>query len=404
MPDCCDFWHIHNHSYFSQGDALPFPPTMANNAFDKNQNAIALTDHGTMNGLIYLWLMVNEWNKDNLKASGFLPVMGCEFYTVKHEETYKDKETGREHLIVLARDWEGYKAMVKMSRYGYDHHHHRPLVSHDLLQEMSDAGITEHLIATSACPISSINKELVWRGEDAAENELEWFKSIFPNFYIELMDHSIDSETYSHPEMENPLGDKDRNLALYEIAKRTGTPYVFSNDSHYKDKEDAYAHDMYLSLTNRQKYSGHGYWIRTEDEMREAFEYFDDKMWREGIDGLLEIREKCSDFTSPTFFTEDDKVKWHLPEISDDDRKLRDLCIEGIDKRIEQGWLNPDNKQDHLDRIDEELDVIQGAGFSSYFLMVSEYVRWAKHESPCSWFDCGKTEADHGMKIIPILV
>lgn len=387
-----DYWSAHSHSYFSRGDALPWPQDMALKAAELDQPAIALTDHGTMNGLIYLYMSVHEWSTAKLRGKVH-PVMGCEFYVIDDCEN-KDTRDQRSHLTVLAKGWEGYKTMVKMCRFANAHHHYMPILDKKFLGELSEAHLLDHVVITSSCPSGDVIKAMTHVGDDAAYRNLEWYASICPNYFVEVMNHGIPAGTYGGT---HELSDDDICRKLHEMAKGIEKPIVVTNDSHFIEKEHAWHHHAFRAcmagrgMDQYGAYSGEGYWLKSQDEMQTTFAHMPE-VWDAGLDGLGQVLEQVKDFVSPTFFTKETGTKWHVPNPwpdQDADQKLRELLELGMQNRPLRGGT----EEEYRARIEEELEVIAGADFSAYFLMISEYVSWAKHLSPC--VRCGEDEIAH---------
>ena len=312
----------------------------------------AITDHGVMFGCIDFYKAA--------KAAGIKPILGCEVYVAPGSRF--DKEKGKEedryyHLVLLAETQEGYQNLIKIVSYGFvDGFYYKPRVDMELLEQYH-----EGIIALSACLAGEVARNLA-RGfyEEGKEAALRYEK-IFGkgNFFLELQDHGI-------PEQ------RQVNHELIRMSRETGIELVATNDVHYTYSSDAEAHDILLCVQtgkslkdeNRMRYEGGQYYVKSEEEMRRLFPYAP-----EAIENTGKIAERCNveiEFgvtKLPKFDVPDGYTAWEY---------LNKLCFEGLDKRY------TDNKEELKKRLNYELGVIKDMGYVDYFLIVWDFIRYAR--------------------------
>ena len=296
------------------------------------------------------------------KAAGIKPILGCEVYVAPGSRF--DKEKGKEedryyHLVLLAETQEGYQNLIKIVSYGFvDGFYYKPRVDMELLEQYH-----EGIIALSACLAGEVARNLA-RGfyEEGKEAALRYEK-IFGkgNFFLELQDHGI-------PEQ------RQVNHELIRMSRETGIELVATNDVHYTYSSDAEAHDILLCVQtgkslkdeNRMRYEGGQYYVKSEEEMRRLFPYAP-----EAIENTGKIAERCNveiEFgvtKLPKFDVPDGYTAWEY---------LNKLCFEGLDKRY------TDNKEELKKRLNYELGVIKDMGYVDYFLIVWDFIRYAREQ------------------------
>ncbi len=349
------FVHLHVHSEYSLLDAMCRIEDLVRQCVEQKMPALALTDHGNLCGAI-------EFYKHAIEH-GIKPIIGCELYVAPRSRHTKSKEDGTKyfHLTVLARNETGYCNLVKLTSLGYlEGFYYKPRVDKELLQRYSQG-----LIILSGCRSSEICRLLgqnKFEGALAVAQELRAIVGL-ENFYIELQNHGL-------PE------DEARNEQLVEIARRLNAPIVATNDVHYLSREDREAHDVLLNIQgektladeDRRSYEGEEYYFKSYDELAPLFE-----RWPEALENTVRIAEQCDlklDFS-----------KAHLPTFAlpsgyrDANEYLRTLAYEGAQARF--GELSPEIK----DRLEYELSVIAQMGYSGYFLIVWDFVRFAKSQN-----------------------
>ncbi len=347
-----DFVHLHNHTQYSLLDGACRIDPFLDLAHKMKMPALAITDHGNMFGAI-------EFYK-KAKKKGIRPIIGCEAYVAPRDMTYKEPIAGKPssgyHIVLLAKYETGYKNLIKIVSAGYlEGFYHRPRVDKKCLKKYADG-----LIATSACHKGEI-PWLLRNNEDAeAENTARKYADIFENFYIEIQDHGLPEE----------LKIKDK---LVRLARKLDIPIVATNDCHYLHRSDSEAHDAllciqmgkFLSDTDRMKYNTDQIYVKSPEEMRELFADYP-----EAIENSVRIAEMCN--------LEIELGVNHLPEypLPDGYAKLDDylryLANEGLKSRYRE--ITDELKQ----RLDYELDVIISMDYSGYFLIVKDFIDFAR--------------------------
>lgn len=349
------FVHLHAHSEYSLLDAMCHTEELVRTCVEQKMPALALTDHGNLCGAI-------EFYK-NAQEHGIKPIIGCELYVAPKSRHTKSKEDGTKyyHLTVLARNETGYRNLVKLTSLGYlEGFYYKPRIDKELLRRYSQG-----LIILSGCRSSEICRLLGQNKFESALAVAQELRAIAgpENFYIELQNHCL-------PE------DEAKNEQLVEIARRLGAPIVATNDVHYLSREDREAHDVLLNIQgektladeDRRSYEGEEYYFKSYDELASLFE-----RWPEALENTVHIAEQCDlklDFSKahlPTF---------ELPSgYSDANEHLRALAYEGTRARF--GTLSSEIKE----RLEYELSVIAQMGYSGYFLIVWDFVRFAKSQN-----------------------
>lgn len=351
------FVHLHNHSHYSLLDGLTKLDEMINFAKDQGSPAVALTDHGAMYGIIEFY--------QKAKKAGIKPILGVETYLAPGSRFDKNtREDGRSyHLLLLAKNNEGYRNLIKLvSAAHLEGFYYKPRVDWELLQRHH-----EGLIACTACLGGEIPRLIRSDNPGAARQRILEYKELFGpgNFYLEIQDH---------PELP---GQSAVNQALIEFSRELEIPLVATNDDHYLKREDAEAQDILLCLQNKKKLTdtdrmkmlGFGdYSLRPNAEMITAF-----KDTPEAIENTLKIAEACNveielgNIQLPHF---------PVPDGYDGNSYLREWCEKGLAKRYPQA--TPAELAPIRERLDYELSVIAKMGWPSYFLIVADFINWAK--------------------------
>lgn len=349
-----NFTHLHVHTEYSLLDGSNKINEYVSRVKELGMKSAAITDHGVMFGCIDFYKAA--------KAAGIKPILGCEVYVAPGSRF--DKEKGKEedryyHLVLLAETQEGYQNLIKIVSYGFvDGFYYKPRVDMELLEQYH-----EGIIALSACLAGEVARNLA-RGfyEEGKEAALRYEK-IFGkgNFFLELQDHGI-------PEQ------RQVNHELIRMSSETGIELVATNDVHYTYSSDAEAHDILLCVQtgkslkdeNRMRYEGGQYYVKSEEEMRRLFPYAP-----EAIENTGKIAERCNveiEFgvtKLPKFDVPDGYTAWEY---------LNKLCFEGLDKRY------TDNKEELKKRLNYELGVIKDMGYVDYFLIVWDFIRYAREQ------------------------
>ncbi|MGB9813679.1 MAG: DNA polymerase III subunit alpha [Thermovenabulum sp.] len=345
------FVHLHLHTNYSLLDGACSIERLVTELKKREMSAAAITDHGVMYGVI-------EFYKA-MKKEGLKPIIGCEVYMAKR--SLKDKEPGKDdeqyHLVLLAKDNEGYKNLMKLASIGFiDGFYYKPRIDKDLLRKYSKG-----LIGLSACLAGEIPAKILEGDYDEAKKIALDYLDIFGrgNFYLELQDHKI-------------LEQKKVNQTLVKLSKETGIPLVATNDVHYISREDAEFHDALLCIQtgktlkdkDRLKFPTDEFYLKTEAEMKGLF--YDIP---EALENTVRISEMCDvEIEFNKIYLPDFKV----PEGYTHDSYLEKLCYDGLLKRY--GAIEPIKEE----RLKYELDVIKKMGYSAYFLIVWDYVNYAK--------------------------
>ena len=346
------FAHLHVHTEYSLLDGACRIRDLAKRVKELGQTAVAITDHGAMYGVIDFYRAC--------KAEGIHPVIGCEVYVAARSRFDKIHEFDAEsrHLVLLCQNETGYRNLSYMVSQAYvEGFYIKPRIDLELLRAHS-----EGLIGLSACLAGEIPKRIMNGNFEGAKEYALQMQEILGegNFYLELQDHGIREQ-------------QEVNRALLRLHQETGIPLVATNDAHYLRKEDAESHDVLLCIqtgktvddTNRMRYEPQNFYLRSTEEMEEIFRGYPD-----AIENSQRIADRCHfDFTFG---------KYHLPEFKlppgyDSPTYLRKLCEEGFTERYGT------EKEHYRAQLEYEMDMIGKMGFTDYFLIVSDFVRYAKN-------------------------
>jgi DNA polymerase-3 subunit alpha len=351
------FVHLHNHSHYSLLDGLTKFDEMINYAKEQGSPAVALTDHGSMYGVIEFY--------QKAKKAGIKPIIGVETYLAPNSRLDKNtREDGRGyHLLLLAKNNVGYKNLIKLvSAAHLEGFYYKPRIDWEILTKYH-----EGLIASSACLGGEISRLIFADKLEEAKKRILEYKELFgpDSYYLEIMDH---------PELD---GQAKVNQQLIKFSKELDVPLIATNDIHYFKKEDAEAQDILLCLQNKKKITdvdrmkmlGFGdYSMRSNAEMIAAF-----KDTPEAIANTLKIADLCNveiqlgNIQLPHF---------EVPTGYDGNSYLREWCEKGILKRYPES--QPEELQKVRERLDYELTVVAKMGWPSYFLIVADFINWAK--------------------------
>ncbi|MCK4650499.1 DNA polymerase III subunit alpha [Candidatus Pacearchaeota archaeon] len=344
------FVHLHLHSEYSLLDGVTKVSELFDYVKSLGQDAVAITEHGNMGAVIKKYKAA--------KKAGVKLIFGCEIY-VCDDIGIKNKDEKRYHLVLLAKDLEGYQNLVRLvSIANNEGFYYRARLDRNLLRKYSKG-----LICMTACLGNDIAQAVVGGREDRARRLIEEYIDIFgkENFYLEVENHGIPKE--------EKVADFYR-----KIGGEMGIKIVATCDAHFLREEDAYAHEVMLAIQtngnmneeNRFRFDGSGYWVKSEDEMKVLFP--DNQ---EYLDVTCEIADRCNvelDIGEPIF------PDFEAPEGLSHKEYLYKLCKEGVD-RIYDGKENYDEA---IERMNFELDVIGKMGFEAYFLIVADFITEAK--------------------------
>jgi DNA polymerase-3 subunit alpha len=347
---------LHLHTEYSLLDGATMIKDLVKKAKANNMPSVAITDHGVMYGAVELTKTCHE-------IGGLKPIIGLEGYII--DGNIRDRETKQPlyHLTLLARNLQGYRNLVRLcSRAHLDGFYYKPRMNKDLLAENK-----EGLIVLSGCLGAELCQHLLHNEYDKALHAAEWYKETFgENYYIEIQDHG-------YPE------DRKVNQQLVKIARELGLKLCATNDSHFTDKHDAVAHDALLCIQmgklvtdeNRMKFSGWEY-IKNGDEMSFLFrDHLDTEHIEEAIKSTLEIADKVE----PIKLAGDPRLPNIPTPVGHTVESYMDFLVwEGLKGRF--GQITPELEH----RARHELKVIEEANFASYFLIVSDFIMYAKNK------------------------
>ncbi|WP_301861002.1 DNA polymerase III subunit alpha [uncultured Megasphaera sp.] len=350
------FVHLHVHTQYSLFDGLCRIPDMVSQAKALNMPAVAITDHGNMYGVIHLY--------QEAKKQGIKPILGCEVYMTRGSRFDKPKKERLCHLILLAKNNTGYHHLVKIVSKGFvdgENNYHKPRVDYDLLERYH-----EGLIALSACIEGQIQQDIINHNEEGARRSLERLVRIFGSgdFYLEVQNHGLPEEKLVRETFKT-------------WSREYGLKLVATNDYHYIKKSDAAAQEVKLCISTGStmddpahfRFANEEFYMKSGDEMAELFADMPD-----ALETTLEIADKCDVDIS---FNERHLPKFPVPPGETDETYLRRLCEEALPKRYDP--VTPEVRK----RLDYELGVISKMGFPSYFLIVWDYVKFARdHNIP----------------------
>ena len=359
-----NFVHLHLHTQYSLLDGANRLEDLFARAKDFRMPALAITDHGAMFGAL-------DFYQQALKA-GIKPIIGCEVYVApgsRFEKAAKGISEASYHLILLAKNIQGYRNLLKLVSLGYfEGFYYRPRVDKEILQKYN-----EGLIALSACLQGEIPFHLVKGDEKKAAVAAEEFKSIFPDrrFYLELQENMI-------PEQ------KKANAGLLELARKLSLPLVATNDCHYLRKEDARAHEVLLCIQtgktlkdpDRMRFSTEEFYFRAAEEMEALFSYCP-----ESLQNTVEIAERCN---LELKLNELQFPQFQIPDGETLDSFLEKTARQGLGDRLAElrakGRIQTGAEEQYPQRLQNELSMIHKMGFSGYFLIVADFIRYAKQK------------------------
>ena len=349
------FVHLHLHTEFSLLDGACRIKKLVEHVKSLGQEAVAITDHGVMYGVIDFYRAC--------KAEGIKPIIGCEVYVAPRGRTRFQKvhefDAESRHLVLLCRNEEGYRNLSYMVSQAFlEGFYIKPRIDLDLLREHCGG-----LIACSACLAGELPRLLRAGEYEKAKNIALEMRDLFgeDGYYLELQDHGIDIQ-------------KTVNEGLIRIHEETGIPLIATNDAHYIRKEDAETQDILMCIQmgktlddpDRMKFQTHEFYVKSEEEMASLFPDHP-----EAIENTAKIAELCNvDFQFG---------KYHLPHFklpegwTDGDAYFEKLCMDGF------LWRYPDQPEKYLEQLRYEMNMIRKMGFVDYFLIVSDFIAYAKN-------------------------
>lgn len=346
------FTHLHLHTQYSLLDGFTKIDRLMERCKELGMDSVAITDHGVMFGVIEFYKKAKEY--------GIKPIIGCEVYVAQRSRFDKENIDKRSyHLVLLAENQIGYQNLINLVSIGFtEGYYYKPRVDYEVLEKYS-----EGIIALSACLAGEVQQYLLNGDYETAKQTALKLDKIFGsgNFFLEVQDHDI-------PEQAKV------NLFLQKLSDETGIPLVATNDVHYTTKEDNKTHEILMCIQtgktlkdeHRMEFKTNEFYLKSPEEMYDLFKGFDG-----AIENTTRIAERCH--------VEFDFDTIHLPKFEIEnkeetaDEMLRRLCYEGLNKRYE----NP--SEEAKERLEFELDVIQKMGYVDYFLIVWDFIFYAKN-------------------------
>ncbi|WP_311442422.1 DNA polymerase III subunit alpha [Hoylesella enoeca] len=421
-----DYIHLHVHTYYSILDGQSSIPRLVDKAVNDGMRGMAITDHGDMFGIKEFFDYCNKINGKRRDAGKepFKPILGCEMYVARHHKTDKVKENGDMsgyHLIVLAKNYQGYKNLIKLvSRSWVDGYYMRPRTDREDLERYH-----EGLIVCSACIAGEVPRKIIKDDIEGAREAVEWYHRVFgADYYLELQRHEVKDPNLVANREAFPMQQK-ANRMMIKFAQEYGIKLICTNDAHFVDKENAEAHDHLLCIStgkdlddpNRMRYSKQE-WFKTREEMNEVFSDIP-----EAMSNTLEILDKVEFYDiehgpimpffpiPESFGTEEEWRKRFTPqqlfdEFTSDENGENQLPREegeqkveklgGIDKlyriKFEADYLaelaytgarkcyGEPLTDEVTERINFELHVMKTMGFPGYFLIVQDFINSARDQ------------------------
>jgi DNA polymerase III subunit alpha len=365
------FVHLHLHTQYSLLDGASRPGKLAKRVGELGMPACAITDHGNMFGAV-------EFH-DAMRSEGIKPIIGCEMYVAygsRFEKAGAEDQNAdagsNNHLIVLAANEQGYRNLVKLVSAGFtEGFYYKPRIDKELLREYR-----EGLICLSSCLKGEVSQALAGNNYEKAKKAALEYKEILgaDNFFLEIQDHGIPDQQKIIP-------------LMIRLAKETGLQLVATNDSHYLDKEDSHAHEVLLAIgtgktlhdDRRMKFYSDDFWVKGADQMKRVFSEVP-----EAIANTLKIADRIDLNLDPTGY--------HLPEFpipkgSDTDAYFVQTAKEGLEQRLRsmQPLFERGAKrypvEAYWERFHKEIGIIRNMGFQGYFLVVWDFVRFARESS-----------------------
>lgn len=348
-----DFCHLHLHTEFSVLDGCCRIDKLVDKVESLGMKSCAITDHGTMFGVIDFY--------KKCKKKGIKPIIGCEVYIAARTRNDRDAmwDKYNSHLVLIAENNEGYNNLIKLVSSSYtEGFYYKPRTDKEELRKYSKG-----LIALSACLNGEVAKALLNRDYEKAKEVALEYRDIFGdgNFYLEMQDHKMHE-------------DKEVNSGILKLSKELNIPIVATNDVHYVEKDDAKIQDVLMCIQMQKTLDDETkiglpndeFYLKSREEMEEMFSFVP-----EALDNTLKIAERCN--------VEFDFNNYHIPEFEIEkgytkEEYLRKLCYEGLRERYD----NP--SQEIIDRLEFEIDVISNMGYIEYFLIVADFINYAKSQ------------------------
>ena len=348
------FTHLHLHTEYSLLDGACRLDNVLDRAIELGQTSIAITDHGVMYGAVDFY--------KKAKAKGIKPIIGCECYV--SSRTRFDKvhalDSERYHLVLLCKNATGYQNLIAMvSKAWTEGFYTKPRIDKELLAEHS-----EGLVALSACLAGEIPRALTAGNYEKAKETALWYNSVFGegNFYLEMQNHGISEQQQIEP-------------LLIKLSNETGIPLVATNDTHYVNREDSKTQQVLICVAtnttlgqgNSLEFQTDEFYLKSEEEMSELFSH---------VPQAIENTQKIADMCNFDFEFGNTKLPhFEVPDGKDHFEWFKEQCYEGM---IRNYGKNP--PEEYYERLDYELDVINKMGYVDYFLIVHDFIRYAKNK------------------------
>ncbi len=347
------FVHLHVHTEYSLLDGSNKIQEYVSRVRELGMTAAAITDHGAMYGVIEFYKAAT--------AAGIRPILGCEVYVAPNSRFDREHVSGEDryyHLVLLAETNEGYGNLIKIVSKGFlDGYYYRPRVDMEVLRRYHKG-----IIATSACVAGEVSRELLRGDYEKAKAAALKYEECFGtgNFFLELQDHGLPQQKTVNPQ-------------LLRLSEETGIELIVTNDVHYTNAEDAEAHDILLCIQtgkklqdeDRMRYEGGQYFVKSEEEMQALFPYA-----KQALENTQKIADRCH---VEIEFGKTKLPKYDVPDGYTAWEYLNRLCFDGLAQRYPK-----QQAQELKSRLEYELDVIKTMGYVDYFLIVWDYIHFAK--------------------------
>ncbi|MBZ5602917.1 MAG: DNA polymerase III subunit alpha, partial [Acidobacteriia bacterium] len=358
------FVHLHCHTDYSLLDGACEISQLMDIVAEQKMPAVAMTDHGNLFGAVEFY--------NQAKSKGVHPVIGCEVYVAQQGHKVNNESNRYNHLVLLCENQEGYRNLIQLVSTGYlDGFYYKPRIDKDLLSRHSKG-----LIALSACLRGDINETLLADKYDEAKKLAYEYTDLFGknNYFLEMQDHGMEMDRKAMP-------------LVNRLAADTGIPLVVTNDSHYLKHGDARAHEILLCIQtgktmsdpNRMRFDQNAFYLKTRDEMMALFGEVE-----HALDRTFDIAQRCQLKLDPV---KEPFPKFPIPEDHTIDTYFEYVARQGFEKRrgrlevlAEQGRLKC-NLAEYAERLDREIKTIQQMKFSGYFLIVWDFIRYAKERN-----------------------
>ncbi len=354
-----EYVHLHLHSHYSVLDGVSLIPDIFSKAHEYRQRAVALTDHGNMFGIMEFYHASQKKDAEG-NPLGVKPIFGAELYLDPESRFAKEKKRAKlYHLVLLAKNMTGYRNLLKLCSIGYlEGFRYKPRIDHEILQEYS-----EGLIATSACMSGEISRLILDEKDAELDRALDYYIDTFgkENFFLEIQDHGLPDQ-------------KIVAQRMLSLSKKTGLGIVASNDVHYINREDARLQEIMfatrdkrtLSDPQRYRYDSDQFYFKSSEEMSQQFASIP-----EALSNTLKVAEMIDlelkfDMHLP---------QYRLPQGETAPSYLAKLCGEGLKERFQDNL-----PEDYQTRLTRELEMIEQMGFSNYFLVVYDFVNYARRK------------------------